>query len=302
MQTTASSARNDEDQQMPHIKLRDSAQAGEPCGTQDRFDWRSRLKVHPAAELFPLMNKDELRQLADDIEEHGLRERVVVWFEKKTEAFVLLDGRNRLDALELIGDELDYAFADTKPRQNKHGWYRFGNYWGTEEYFQVFHGNPYDFVVSKNIRRRHLTSDQKRDLIAELLKLDPEKSDRHIGTIAGADHKTVAKERRKQEGVGEIPHVAKRADTKGRKQPAIRKLPPKPEPKQNLLGTRVVVTEASEAKAGEKAAKRSAHYLAEFTVACRMYLPRITQESDRQKARALVSELTGVQPEAEAAP
>ena len=42
----------------------------------------------------------------------------------------------------------------------------------------------------------------------------------------------------------------------------------------------------------EKAAKASAHYLAEFTVACRTYLPKITIEADRQKARLLVSELT----------
>jgi hypothetical protein len=42
----------------------------------------------------------------------------------------------------------------------------------------------------------------------------------------------------------------------------------------------------------EKAAKASADYLAAFTAACRMYLPKITIEADRQKARLLVSELT----------
>jgi hypothetical protein len=46
--------------------------------------------------------------------------------------------------------------------------------------------------------------------------------------------------------------------------------------------------------AEEKAAKASAHYLAEFTTACHMYLPKITAETDRQKARLLVSELTKV--------
>jgi hypothetical protein len=48
--------------------------------------------------------------------------------------------------------------------------------------------------------------------------------------------------------------------------------------------------------AQEKAAKRSAHNLAEFTMACRTYLPKITIETDRQKARLLVSELTGIKP------
>jgi hypothetical protein len=36
----------------------------------------------------------------------------------------------------------------------------------------------------------------------------------------------------------------------------------------------------------------SAHYLAEFTAACRAYLPKITDEAHRERARALVAELT----------
>jgi hypothetical protein len=51
----------------------------------------------------------------------------------------------------------------------------------------------------------------------------------------------------------------------------------------------------------EKAAKASAHYLAEFTAACRMYLPKITAEADRQKARLLASELTTGKSRAKAA-
>jgi hypothetical protein len=51
----------------------------------------------------------------------------------------------------------------------------------------------------------------------------------------------------------------------------------------------------------KEAAEASAHYLAEFTVACRLYLPKITIEIDRQKARLLVSELTSNKSKAEAA-
>jgi hypothetical protein len=47
----------------------------------------------------------------------------------------------------------------------------------------------------------------------------------------------------------------------------------------------------------EMAAKRSAHWLAEFVVGCRLYLPKITIEADRQKARLLVSELTRATPQ-----
>ena len=51
----------------------------------------------------------------------------------------------------------------------------------------------------------------------------------------------------------------------------------------------------------EKAAKASAQSLAEFTVACHAWLPKVTIEADRQKARLLVSELTKSKPKAKAA-
>ena len=51
----------------------------------------------------------------------------------------------------------------------------------------------------------------------------------------------------------------------------------------------------------QRAANASAKALAEFTVACRTWLPKITVEADRQKARLLVSELTSGKRKAEAA-
>jgi hypothetical protein len=78
------------------------------------------------------------------------------------------------------------------------------------------------WVISANIRRRHLTAEQKRELIAKLIKAQPEKSNRAIGKMAKADKNTVAAVRAEQEGRGEIHHVEKRIDTKGRKQPAKR--------------------------------------------------------------------------------
>jgi hypothetical protein len=43
----------------------------------------------------------------------------------------------------------------------------------------------------------------------------------------------------------------------------------------------------------ERAAKESARNLAEFIVAARMYLPKITAQADRETARKLVAELLG---------
>jgi hypothetical protein len=88
---------------------------------------------------------------------------------------------------------------------------------------------------------------------------------------------------------------------------------PTPEPKLSVTST--PVTESAEISldernarhadldlsAEQRAAKASAEYLAEFTVACRTWLPKITVEADRQKARLLVSELTSSKPKAEAA-
>jgi hypothetical protein len=83
------------------------------------------------------------------------------------------------------------------------------------------------------------------------------------------------------------------------------KVEPKPEPK-SISVTKPHVTESPEISveqrraenaeldlsAEQRAAKASDRALAEFTVACRTWLPKITVEADRQKARLLVSQLT----------
>jgi len=178
--------------------------------------WRDVLPVHPAADLFPLTSETDpaaFRQLIEDIRENELRFPVTVWKCPHGNT-MLLDGRNRLDALERIvweahqtsiisreGDSLAWAAAV----RHEH---------------LPSEVDPWAYVVSANIHRRHLTADQKRDLIAKFLKAQPEKSDRAIGKMAKADGKTVAAVRAEQEGRAEIPHVELRTDTKGRTQPA----------------------------------------------------------------------------------
>jgi ParB/Sulfiredoxin domain len=63
--------------------------------------WRDILPIHPAAELFPLMSPDELRALAEDIKANGLVTPVVLWRDDEGK-LILLDGRNRLDAIEMV--------------------------------------------------------------------------------------------------------------------------------------------------------------------------------------------------------
>jgi hypothetical protein len=72
--------------------------------------WRNILKIHPAADLFPLMSPEELRVLGKDIGANGLTSPIVLWRDQSGIVF-LLDGRNRLDAIELEGTLLHGSTA-----------------------------------------------------------------------------------------------------------------------------------------------------------------------------------------------
>jgi hypothetical protein len=74
--------------------------------------WRSTLPIHPAAELFPLMSPDELKALGEDIKKNGLTSPVVLW-RANSPVQLLLDGRNRLDAIEMMTLPLNVALAVT---------------------------------------------------------------------------------------------------------------------------------------------------------------------------------------------
>ena len=134
--------------------------------------WRDVLPVHPAADLFPLMGKDELRELADDIAKHGLREKVDLYFDRDGKCF-LLDGRNRVDALVLLGKG-SFRRQQVQAISSR----------ATAQVYSKQIAIAY--VISKNIHRRHLTAEQKRDLIGKLLKAKPETANLQIAKQVGA--------------------------------------------------------------------------------------------------------------------
>lgn len=110
------------------------------------------LQAHPAAEMFPLMDGDELDALAADIREHGLREPIVL-----TNGLIL-DGRNRYHACEKLGIQPTTIEWDRN-------------------------GTPEAFVVSMNLHRRHLSASQRAMIAARLPLLKrgpvaPQKADR----------------------------------------------------------------------------------------------------------------------------
>jgi hypothetical protein len=151
------------------------------------MSWRDHIKVHPAADLFPMMSEPELRELGEDIKENGQRVQVVLWKDPSPGGeHWLVDGRNRLDAMELVG----------MPIFDKIGRQRF--------YWRLMDGDPYEQVLSLNLLRRNLTDEQRRELIAKIIKAKPEASDRAIAQQVKRDHKTVAKVRKKLESTGEV--------------------------------------------------------------------------------------------------
>src|SRR5689334_4488227 len=132
------------------------------------------LSIHPAADLFPMLEEGELRELADDIKANGLISPVVV------KDGQVLDGRNRLRACELAG---------VAPR--------FVEWAGT--------GSINSWVFSVNLRRRHLTTAQRAMLAArsvELFNAEAEERQRQGRTADDADRGKAAVKAAEAFGVG----------------------------------------------------------------------------------------------------
>jgi hypothetical protein len=204
--------------------------------------WRSVLPVHPAAELFPPLGNDELHRLGADIRKHGLREPVVLQRRYRRRAdgsianehdyeLVLVDGRNRLDAMERAG----FALICDGKLDKTLGHRELGLEPLTGGGYAELDSDvdPYAFVISRNIHRRHLTAEQKRELIGKLIKAQPEKSNRQIADTAKASPTTVGAVRAKMEARGDVSKLDTRRDSKGRRQPANK---PRKSPTTKPLG------------------------------------------------------------------
>jgi hypothetical protein len=101
------------------------------------YDPLARPKPHPICLLMPSADEDELQSLADDIRAHGLHDPIVL-FERR-----ILDGRNRAAACESAGLTPRYVEFE-----------------GTREEALMF-------VVSHNLKRRHLTKQAIADTLVE---------------------------------------------------------------------------------------------------------------------------------------
>ena len=222
--------------------------------------WRDTLPIHPAAALFPRMSSDELRELGKDIRKNGLRSSIALWQSDKGASALLLDGISRLDAVEVeLGRPVRVVLRTYRSRTRRSletdedgesvpvttliG--EAGNTTAEQQIFILLGRDvdPWAYVISTNLHRRHLTAEQKREIVAALLKANPERSNNATAKIAKVDDKTVGAVRAQLERRSEIPNVSTRTDSKGRKQPA-RKTKTKPPPlSEEVLQQRAAAAE-----------------------------------------------------------
>jgi hypothetical protein len=217
---------------VPQQELAERAQAS----------WRNTLAIHPACAMFGPLLPDELRALGEDIIKNGLRLPIALWTDGRSPA-VLVDGRNRLDAIELVtGSEAVVGASSIMAGED---------FLACDRVITLDKSvDPWVYVVSVNLRRRHLNSEERAELIATIIARSPQKSDRQIAKEIGVDHKTVGAARAKGEDVGRIPHVSTRTDTKGRNQPT-RKTTTKPPPVlEEVLQQRAAAAERIRAHTG----------------------------------------------------
>lgn len=117
------------------------------------------IPVHPVASLFPMIDDESLRGLADDIRENGLREPIVLahmgdGFDDE----VLIDGRNRYRACLLAGVEPKFVDLHTLPNVSADE----GADFITEE-------SVSRWIVSHNLHRRHLSPSQRTAVAVEFV-------------------------------------------------------------------------------------------------------------------------------------
>jgi hypothetical protein len=184
----------------------------EPTPTKASTGWKEQLPIHPACDILPPLSENEYRALVEDIrkatteDDCGIRTPVAVQWAADLKRYVLLDGRHRLDAVEEI-DEHTSVYRD--------------KYTGVGGLYVPFtivapEVDAYDYVLSANVHRRHLTAENKHAIITKILKAKPELADRAIADKVKTDKNVVSRIRRKAESTGEVSPVEKRTGMDGK--------------------------------------------------------------------------------------
>ena len=98
------------------------------------------MEFHEIANIFPMMTGEDYRALHEDIKDNGLIHSIILYENK------ILDGRNRYAACLEVAIEPEYT-----------------NYTGDD---------PLGYVISSNLKRRHLNESQRGMIAARLANME----------------------------------------------------------------------------------------------------------------------------------
>jgi hypothetical protein len=210
-----------------------------------------------------MMSDSELDALGADIKKMGrLTSPIVFLFTHDAEDRVLLDGRNRVEAAERVG----YAVQDHETR-----------------YWKSAHIDPYEYVISANIQRRHLTAEQKRDLIAKLLKANPGKSDRQIAETVKTSPTTVGTVRKELSNLDSCEQTETRTGSDGK----TRKIPVK----TAKIETNLVASIKQSLRDGDREARKAEVYEAKAASLMAKLDVQASAEARKQEAEIEADEV-----------
>jgi phage N-6-adenine-methyltransferase len=139
-------------------------------------------------QVVPPLTAAEFASLAADIEVRGVQVAVEL-----DEHGNVLDGHHRIRACRELG-------ITWWPEVTRHG---------------LSEAEKRRHARTLNLARRHLSGEQKRQLIADQLRETPTASDRNIAQDLGVDHHTVADVRQLMVANGEFPQPLPRVDKNG---------------------------------------------------------------------------------------
>jgi len=207
------------------------------------------LQFHPLADIFPLVEGAEFDELVADIREHGLHEPIVVFEDK------ILDGRNRYRACDAAG---------------------------VEPTFTVYSGDdPVSYVVSLNLRRRHLSESQRAMVAAKLATLkDGQRADLVEGLPIGrasemlnVGERSVARAREVQEhGAPELIHAVEQGSVSVSAAADVATLPAQEQREIVARGEREILRAAQDIRA-RKAEIRRAERIERLAATCNQSAP-----------------------------
>lgn len=139
------------------------------------------MTIVPAArwQVMPPLSPQDQRRLRESIETWGVLEPVI-----RDDEGQVIDGHHRL----LVAAELGRECPSRERTEAERAM------------------DPWDLAVILNLNRRHLTIDEKREVVREWLRRHPQQSDREVARQTETSHPTVARIREELEREGEIDH------------------------------------------------------------------------------------------------